>query len=305
MRYTMKQTASKTGLTAHTIRAWERRYAALTPARTDTDRRIYSEDDVERLRLLSVAISAGNTISRIAILSNEELDQISPDSEKLARPLSESTLALATKAVEDLNGEQLNFILRRCAAARGISALIETVILPLLTTIGKRWEEGTIKVGQEHVASSVIRTYLYQTLLAVAPQGSAPKLLVTTPTGQMHELGALIAAVFASLEGWKVVYLGPNTPSEDIIETALNANVNAIALSIIHPEQDRGLTLELQDIRTGVGRKMPIFVGGRAGKSYEKALNEIGIQSFTEFKSFGSLLARIAPGSRLSFPNAG
>jgi methanogenic corrinoid protein MtbC1 len=197
------------------------------------------------------------------------------------------------KAVEDFDAEYLQFILARGAATRGLKALIETVIVPLLSIIGQRWEQGTMRVGQEHLASSVIRTYLEQTLHSIAPQNSSSRILVTTPSGQLHELGALMAGVYASLEGWNVIYLGANTPSKDIVEVAQNANVSAIALSIVCPEQDQGLTMELRDIRRGVGPKMPVFVGGRAARCYEVILKEIGSQRLSDLKMFGALLNKV------------
>jgi DNA-binding transcriptional MerR regulator/methylmalonyl-CoA mutase cobalamin-binding subunit len=284
----IRYVAKHTGLSQHTIRAWERRYAALSPDRTTTNRRLYSSEDIEKLSLLNRAVRAGHSIGQIAGLSVAQLqslaipetpaeigsnlqDSIFTDSNQRATPwLEECRLA-----VERLNAQGLDEALSRAAAHLGTAALIDRVLLPLLNTIGEKWREGDLRPANEHMASAIIRTFLGRILETFHPDLSAPCLIVTTPVGQVHELGALIAAVTAASEGWRVLYLGPNLPADEIAGAALQSGAMAVALSIVYPPDDSRLEQEIKNLRTMIGPESAILAGGRSSAAYRAPLDSI------------------------------
>jgi methanogenic corrinoid protein MtbC1 len=284
----MRIVARRTGLTSHVIRVWERRYGAVAPMRTPTNRRLYSDADIERLQLLRRATLAGHSIGRIAKLPIERLHEllaadelsnpvpskaISTRSEDLAPP---SILAACIEASEDLDARTLEEILTRAAVQFSQPIFIEQVIVPLMHRIGDLWHEGTLRVAHEHLASAVVRTLLGSLNRGFAPAASAPALVVATPTGQMHELGALIVAITASSDGWRVSYLGPSLPAEEIAGAVHQNGARAVALSLIYPTDDPYLKGELSTLRRGLADDVCVMVGGQAAGAYEDAFNEAG-----------------------------
>jgi MerR family transcriptional regulator, light-induced transcriptional regulator len=280
--------ARRTGLTSHVVRVWEKRYGAVTPTRTPTNRRVYSDADVERLRLLRRATLAGHSIGRIARLPIERLhdllaaDELSSPvptkaigtrSKGLAPP---SILTACIEASEGLDARTLEEILTRAAVKFSQPVFIEQVIVPLMHRIGDLWHEGTLRVAHEHLASAVVRTLLGSLSRGFAPAASAPALVVATPTGQMHELGALIVAVTASSDGWRVSYLGPSLPAEEVAGAAHQNGARAVALSLTYPTDDPYLKGELSTLRRGLADGVCVMVGGQAAGAYEDAFNEAG-----------------------------
>ncbi|MEI8282809.1 MAG: MerR family transcriptional regulator, partial [Armatimonadota bacterium] len=217
MKYTIRTVASMTGLSQYTIRAWERRHHILNPDRTETNRRLYGEEDVFRLKLLKQMVDAGHSIGQSSKLTNDELfrlGSLGPDSAAFPndRKSPDQFLNASIASVVQLDEEALRDSLVRGAAFLGAGSFIENVILPLLSHVESRWVEKSISIAQEHMVTAVLRTNLEQLRSSFLTSPNARRLLVTTPKGQMHELGALIVSVIAGLESWQVTYLGPNLP---------------------------------------------------------------------------------------------
>ncbi len=271
--------ARRSGLSQHVIRAWEKRYGVITPLRSDTRRRLYSDEDIERLQLLRRATQAGHTIGNIASLSTESLRPLAAeattDPAAKSPDTSETLLAAAADAVKALDSAKLERLLQAGLVTLGRGLLTLRVIVPLIQHVGSEWERGTLRVAHEHCATSVIRTLLGNFVHAHSDTVNAPVLIVTTPPGQLHELGALIAGAAASDRGWKVVYLGPSLPPEEIAGAFHQCKADALALSIIYPADDPGLPAQLRSIRHLLP-DAPIIAGGNAASGYSGALGDIG-----------------------------
>lgn len=289
--HTIKFAAQYTGLSQHTIRAWERRYGALQPDRTPTNRRLYSAEDLEKLRLLRRAVEAGHSIGQIAHLSQDSLRNVldltgsetgpndgSPPERGAIHPETQSASFLdeCLHAVERLDTELLHRSLARATSLLGATTAIEHVIAPLLKRIGEDWRSGQIRPAHEHMATALVRTFLGKTLSAFRPEELAPFLIVTTPVGQIHELGALIVAVTAASEGWQVLYLGPNLPAEEIAGAVLRSRARAVALSIVYPPDDTRLADEILALRSYLKDDIPVLVGGQMATAYRATLDSIG-----------------------------
>jgi methylmalonyl-CoA mutase cobalamin-binding subunit len=153
--------------------------------------------------------------------------------------------------------------------------MVDQVVIPLLEQLGGGWRAGHVRIASEHMATVVLRTYLMRTFGAFQPAAPAPTLVVTTPAGQHHEFGALVAAVTAVAQGWRVLYLGPNLPAEEIAGAAHRSMAKAVALSIVYPPDDPGLPDELITLRRSLGPDMPVLVGGRDSAAYRDTLARI------------------------------
>lgn len=293
--FPIRVVARRTGLSPHVIRVWERRYKAVQPTRSETNRRLYSVEDVEKLNLLQSAISSGHSIGRIAALPVDELRQIVTVETSRTHPdrASARYLEACMDAVRLLDERKFESELRRAGLLLGQIGVMQRVIAPLLEQIGELWREGDLRVAHEHMASAVIRSILSSIRDGSELSETAPRIIVTTPVGHIHEFGALLAANTAGSEGWHVVYLGPNLPAGEIAGAALEVGAKVVALSLIHPPNDARVAAELRELRKGLGSDIAIVIGGRASASYSDALRDVGAVRVEDLSAFRSALEKL------------
>ncbi len=283
-RHSIAVVSRRTGISQLVLRAWERRYNAVIPARTDTGRRKYNDLDLEKLILLSRLTSGGHRIGDIAALTLDELKQLAKDfpPEVLApvttgRPPAEVSelMEAALDAVANLDSRGLESVLDRALVDLSKPLLRNELLVPLLEEIGERWRDGKLRVAHEHMASSIVAAFLTSMNARYQVAPGAPMVAIATPASQMHELGALLAASYAYESGWDVLYLGPNLPAEDLADAARTRGAQAVLLSLVFPHGDTGTSAELRELRRLVGPQLPIIVGGQAVQSYLGVLVEI------------------------------
>jgi methanogenic corrinoid protein MtbC1 len=304
-RHPIKVVAHRTGLSPEVLRVWEKRYAAVEPGRTKTDRRLYSDADIERLRLLRQATLLGRRIGEIsghsskdlAVLVREDREATAeaprPDLNGTPPPESAAYLSMCLKAVRDLDAAELDTILSRAVLSLSSSALTEDFLAPLSRKIGELWEGGRLKPYHEHMASVLVRQTLGITLASGRGQNGAARLVVTTPSGQRHEIGAVLAAVAALSEGWNVLYLGPDLPATDIAQAVAQSGATAVALSIVYPEDDPAVHRQLKELRSYLGEEVALIVGGAVAGSYAKTIHQIGGHLLSDTRSFRALLGTL------------
>jgi len=277
--------AGRTGLSAHVIRVWERRYGAVQPERTGTNRRLYSDEQIERLSLLRDITQAGHSIGHVAKLPTETLRQLAREAHDTNRPAPRSLSAVpATStfldegiaAVKALDSQVLEETLKRAATELGAHGLLQRVVAPLAQTIGDLWCDGTITAAHEHFASAVIRIFVGHAARPFAGSDNAPVLVVATPAGQLHELGALLVGAAAANLGWYVTYLGASLPAAEIAGAARQNRARAVALSLVYPEDDPQLEGELTRLRELLPPEVMLLTGGRAMSAYCDTLEKIG-----------------------------
>jgi DNA-binding transcriptional MerR regulator/methylmalonyl-CoA mutase cobalamin-binding subunit len=287
-KYPIKVVSQMTGLSVHVIRAWEKRYHVVEPDRTDTNRRLYSEKDIEKLRLLNNASNLGHNIGSIANLSLSELKGLlSKEKDKSSEVMNgyavdklatdvEDLLSDCIESIRDYDAKSLESILLNASAKLTQPVLIEELIIPLVYKIGEMWHNGEIRVANEHLSSSVIRGFLFNLLESYSVGESAPIMVSATPRGQEHELGALIAGVVAASSGWKVIYLGSNLPTEEVSAVVSHLKAKVVALSLVYPADDPLLKKELKKLKQILPTGVSIIAGGRATGGYLDVLDEIG-----------------------------
>lgn len=298
-QHSIKAVATRTGLSPHVIRVWERRYGAVTPSRTDTNRRVYSDEDIDRLILLRKATLAGESIGQIASLPTDELLELVGDRLDVRTDNGESVsggtqaefyLKMSLDAVMRIDAGALEATLLKAYVALGQSVVLNRVVRPLLDRIGDMWSDGSLKVMHEHLVSAVVRTFLGHMVSSGRADQSAPTVVSTTPTGQAHEFGALMAAVVAAYRGWRAVYLGPNSPAEDIARAVSQSKARVAALSIVYPPDDPQVNRELTKLRQLIGPDVAIVAGGRSVASYMKVLDEIHARIVEDFDELSQQL---------------
>lgn len=296
--HSIRVVAKRTGLSAHVLRVWERRYGAVEPSRTETNRRLYTDEQVERFLQLAAATRAGHSIKDIANLPSDKLRKLAAESSvesvapKAAGAGPAGMIAECIAAVKRLDAAALEDVLMRGSAEFGAQGFSLKVLAPMVTEIGELWRQGEITAAHEHFATAVIRLFLANATRPYGGAADAPVVVVATPAGQLHELGALLAALVAANLGWNVKYLGGSLPAGEIAGIARQTGARAVALSIVYPEDDQRLAEELSVLRKLVGDSVAIFVGGRAAMGYRDALKKTGAIHCQDVKEFGELLDR-------------
>lgn len=277
----------RTGLKSDRVRAWERRYNVVEPVRSEGNQRLYREQDIEKLLLLRRATDAGHRIAQVANLPIDELRQlleIDAGGRPLrpSRPLPGETdeasvfVGKALSAIQQLDGERLRQDLAEAMEALSPAAVTQKLLVPLIGDVGDLWAEGGLKVAHEHLATAVLRGFIEDLRSAQRISENAPRLLVTTPSTERHELGALLAAATATDAGWHVTYLGPDLPAAEIAAAARQRGARAIGLSIVRPGDSDVVREELLTLRRHLGDTMGLIIGGRAASDYEETATEVG-----------------------------
>ncbi len=289
----------RTGLSAHVIRIWEKRYGAVEPERTGTNRRLYSDEQVERLSLLRDITRNGHSISHVAKLPTAKLRALareSPGSQNAspgADPAGSSTnyfLNECLQAVKALDARALDETLKRAETELGAQGLLQRVVAPLAQTLGDLWHDGAITAAHEHFASAVIRIFLGHAARPFAGSDTAPALVVATPAGQIHEMGALLVGAAAANLGWHVTYLGASLPAAEIAGAVRQCRARAVALSIVYPEDDPRMDGELTRLHEALPPEVLLMAGGRAAPAYQDALEKIGATQVKDLSHLAAIL---------------
>jgi DNA-binding transcriptional MerR regulator/methylmalonyl-CoA mutase cobalamin-binding subunit len=275
----------RTGLTADVLRAWERRYGVVEPGRSPTGRRLYSDDDIERLRLLRRATLSGRSIGQVSELPTAELVRLIRDDEaeeaRAPEPAPERGDAArqlqldALEAAEAMDAGRLERLLRRATTALGAERALEAVAAPVLTEVGDRWQAGELSIAHEHLVSAVIRQVVGDLLRGASDDPDRPLAVFATPAGERHEFGALMAAVIAATRGWRVLYLGADIPAAEIARAAQRHRPRLVAVSVVSRESGTRLAGELRAVREALPRETTLVVGGRGLERHGSVLDEI------------------------------
>ena len=311
-RYPVRLVAVRTGLTPHVLRAWERRYGVVSPARTKGRQRLYSDLDIERLRFLRRLTDRGHAISRIALLPIAELARLdeetgmeggaasadgtsrTDESEQAHAGGVGEAIAAALRAIRRLDGIELQAVLERAAVTLGMPVFIDEVVAPALVRVGHGWAEGSVSVAQEHMATAVFRRVLGWLLRVYEVKDTAPRLIVATPPSQVHELGALMVATNAAAEGWRVTYLGPDLPVADLVSAAGQTGARAVAISAVYVPEDVDLLAALREMRAGLPERVPLIVGGAATPEIQVEAEAAGALVIRSLPELRAMLRRLA-----------
>lgn len=298
--FSIRQMIELTGLSEFTIRGWETRYTAFTPRRSDTGRREYSKQDIERALLFRELIKRGHKIGQIAQLKNLKLQELFELTEEKRHDdqITQKT-GYVVEAMELMalqKWPELGALFKKIPTGNK-SELIHHFILPALVELAAQIREGFVSVAQEHIFSSLLKEKIYSALSEVSLQKKstrrAPKIrfVLATPEGDYHEIGLLIAHLVLRSHGMTSLYLGPNTPNQDLSETALRFEAtHLLVVSTVSKKQ--GAQSELlsfvNEIQRKVGPELKILLAGRQAPrvTYEEGGSLFNMSSFQEFDDY-------------------
>jgi MerR family transcriptional regulator, light-induced transcriptional regulator len=242
------------GVSDHVLRAWESRYGLLRPVRSAGGFRLYSDSDARRVRRMQAHIARGLSAAEAAqaVLEEDNGVRVRP-TPSTASELSDD-LRTALDAFDEPGAQA---VLDRLVSDLSLTTVLRDAVLPFLAELGQRWERGTVSVAQEHFASNVIRGRLAG-LARGWGNGHGPHAVLACPPGEHHDLALMMFGIVLHRIGWRIDYLGINTPLEELTGTVDARQPDLVVLAATLPETLEPLTAQL----TALAGRAPLALAG-------------------------------------------
>lgn len=262
----IRAVVARTGLNPDTIRAWERRYAAIDPARSDGGTRQFSEEDVSRLICLKELRERGYQLPMLAALPTSELiamrrsQKPSAGARGMTQPPLNDDQRAYLSAIERLEVGVALEKLNAMSSDLDNLQLIMGVAIPIMWEVGRRWSEGTLGTAPERVVRAQLKSLMSRRLEQIPTPVGARRLLFTTPAGQLHEFGILAGSVLAKEAGFDVLYMGPDLPAEDIIWSVARSDADVLVLSVVRRMSEDEMQ-QMERLVTTVSPNVPVWIG--------------------------------------------
>ena len=270
-RATIATVERETGISKDTLRVWERRYGFPLPQRDDRGERVYSLEDVEKLRVISRLLDRGMRPGRLMNLPLSDLiERTGP-----ARPLPSTTAGGADDdGLTPMMMEAIGLLrsydeagfrasLSRALLRLGLQRFVIEFAGPLNELVGDAWSRGDIAVSQEHIYTEQMQHLLRQGIGSIPPGTQRPRVMLTTLPGEEHQLGLLMAHVCLAVEGARCISLGVQTPAGDIVQAARRQGIDVVGLSFSEALKLNTAYDMLQDLRSRLPAKIDIWAGGK------------------------------------------
>lgn len=213
--YSIKDLEQLSGIKAHTLRIWEQRYNLLLPKRTETNIRYYDDEDLKLILNVALLNDNGFKISKIAGMSETEMrEEVVKLTEKSLT--HDDQIHALTICMIEMDEERFDKVLSTNILKIGFEQTMVNIIYPFMSKIGVLWQTGAINPAQEHFISNLVRQKLIVAIDGQIYKGGGKKFLLYLPEGELHEVSILFATYLIKARGHKVIYLGQNTPNEDL-----------------------------------------------------------------------------------------
>jgi MerR family transcriptional regulator, light-induced transcriptional regulator len=247
------EVSRRTGVARELLRAWERRYGLLRPQRTDGGFRLYSLDDVRRVRAMREHLAAGISAAQAAALAANEAAPAA------AQPVTAGAAAQLDRALDRLDDAGGQAAFDELVAQHSLDGILRDLIVPYLRELGERWQRGAVTVAQEHFASAFLRGRLLG-LARGWDRGRGPRALLACAPGELHELSLIAFGLALRSRGWRITYLGPDTPLDELAETAAAIDSQlVVVVAITSTRLEEG-----KDALAALAAKRPLALAGAA-----------------------------------------
>jgi MerR family transcriptional regulator, light-induced transcriptional regulator len=259
----------RTGVSPELLRAWEQRYDLLRPTRSEGGFRLYSPQDEERVGAMRAHLERGLSAAEAARLTLAEERAPAPVG---AQPVLELGASALRAALDRLDESAAHAELDRLLSAFSLETVLREVVLPYLRELGDRWERGDASVAQEHFASQVLRGRLLG-LARGWDRGTGPRALLACVPGEQHDLGLIVFGLGLRDRGWRITFLGPDTPLDTLTDAAATLCPDAVVVVASTPDRlDQGRAALRR-----LARSVPLWVAG--GGATPKAAAAAGAQA--------------------------
>ncbi|MCB2208898.1 MAG: MerR family transcriptional regulator [Bacteroidetes bacterium] len=235
--YSIADLENLTGIKAHTIRIWEKRYNVIEPSRTPTNIRYYSNDDMRKLINIAALMNAGMKISKISKLSPDELNN--EINKRLAAEskddvVADSYISQLINAGLDFNEPSFDKLFSSAIMKYGIKDAYIKVLIPVLNRVGLLWSTENLNPAQEHFISNMVKQKLYSAIDALPPaEGDQKPIVLFLPDYEDHEIGLLMANFILRQAGRKVIYLGQKVPMVNVVDTVNECSPSQLLFFLI------------------------------------------------------------------------
>lgn len=261
--YTIKTVTSLTGINTETLRAWERRYGTVTPIRDGKGRRLYTQQDVERLTLLMTATQQGFTISKIAELSNDQLQDLLNANQDPLKASQELFFVRIVDALLQFRMDLCEDLLRRALVAMEPLSYAREILLPTLQKVGNLWHEGKLTIAQEHMFSACVKRIVLSMVNHAQPlSGPNPGVMFATISGEHHEFGILLSCWLAASQRCRCYYIGPDLPWEELLNAGIRLKPAVIVISVVNSPPDEKVVRNLSQLSEALPKDIQLWIGG-------------------------------------------
>jgi MerR family transcriptional regulator, light-induced transcriptional regulator len=244
----------RTGVSPELLRAWEQRYGLLRPTRSDGGFRLYSPQDEHRVATMRSHLERGLSAAEAARITLDEESTPAPAAELPVLALGASALRAA---LDRLDESAAHAAIDGLLSSFSLEAVLREVVMPYLRELGDRWERGEASVAQEHFASQVLRGRLLG-LARGWDRGPGPRALLACMPGEQHDLGLIVFGLGLRDRGWRITFLGPDTPLDTLSDTATTLQPDAVVLSATTPDRfESG-----RDALRRLARAVPLWAAG-------------------------------------------
>jgi DNA-binding transcriptional MerR regulator/methylmalonyl-CoA mutase cobalamin-binding subunit len=284
-KYPIRVVSRLTGIPIDTLRAWERRYGAVEPARDDRGR-LYDDVALQKLKLLRRLVERGHAIGRIARMEEPELSRLLEAGLDQADRQGQADAVDLRGLLDALDRYDLPAVERKLgklAAVLSSRELVHEVVLPFMREVGEGWHGGRYTVAQEHMATAAIRNLLGALIRVQLPRDGRAGLVFATLPGERHELGIAAAAMLAAAGGLGVVYLGADLPIADVAEAVLRTGSRGVVLAVTGSESRTASVEGLRQLSQAVPRGVEVYVGGPVVREWGDELRHAGATPLRDF----------------------
>ncbi len=274
---TIGAVSRSTGIPVNTLRTWERRYGFPTPRRSDGGQRLYHPQVVARLRLVARALELGHRPRQVVGLPFEQLRKLVGPNLGDAEPVDVvvSEIESWIQAARQLDGETLERGFQSECARLGLEVFLQERASPFLRRLGEAWSEGELDVAHEHFASDRLRHFLTSSWRPLSDRARGASIVCANLPGEQHFLGLHMAAAMAALYGFRVIFLGPNTPLTSIASSVRQSDAVAVMISVSSSAAPDEVVLDLGRLRALLPAPVELLVGGAGAPRSMGGVNAI------------------------------
>lgn len=260
-----------TGVNSVTLRAWERRYGLIKPHRTDKGHRLYTQEDIELIQQVLELIDEGIPISRIRAVVEQTKTASFANTDEVDnwQPYIDAVI----DAITQFNEIAIERIYNEVLSIYPVDIVTRKLIVPLLKTLGERWESKQGNVAEEHFFGVYLRNKLGARFHHRQQHYNGPKLVAACLPNEQHEIGLLLFALTAHERGFQVILLGGNMPIEELAIVVKKTRADAVVLSGSVPIADNQIFTKIKQLISDI--EIPVFIGGKTATRYQTELRDI------------------------------
>ena len=270
-----------------TLRTWERRYGFPSPIRTAGNQRLYNPKVIDQLKLIRQALCQGHRPGQIVPMSKSQLTDMLGLVTVVEPPLHVREINRWIRAAKELDESFLDSSFLHCSRQLGLERFINERLCPFITALGTEWMNGRLKIFHEHFASECIHDFLTSSWRNLSNHSDGPIIVCATLPGEQHTLGLHMATAITALHNFRIIFLGPKTPQEEVIMCVKQTNAIAVLISVSISSDIVKTKETLKGLRSNLNDSVELIVGGMG--STDVIAGAHSIESLKELSSWAEI----------------